>query len=378
MHKREAEHALRKLVVRDDHIDFTSNDYLGFARSHELYMNIGKYLKTNQYFINGATGSRLLSGNHSFNEEIEDYLSDYYDCEAALIFNSGYLANLGILASLPQRNDLVIYDEYSHASIRDGLSLSRAKSLKFKHNDLLDLQKVIQKAKKTSGYQLDSIYVITESVFSMDGDSPDLMALISLCDLENCRLIIDEAHALGIFGPSGRGLLEGRELSDCIFARIVTFGKAMGCHGAAILGTKQLTDYLVNFARSFIYTTALSPHSLCAILMAHKYLDSDSGTTARKILMKRIDYFKLIVMECGLGNHFIPSNSAIQSCVIPGNSNVRNISEILVEQGFDIRPILAPTVVKNSERLRFCLHSFNTETEIKNAVNILSERLNKI
>ncbi len=378
MHQRKSEQALRRLVVRDNYIDFTSNDYLGFSRSHELYRNIDNYIKENQYFLNGATGSRLLTGHHSLNEEIENYLSEYYACEAALVFNSGFLANLGILASLPQRNDLVIYDEVSHASIRDGLSLCRAKSLKFKHNDLLDLKKVIRRAKQTSGEKIDCIYIVTESVFSMDGDSPDLMALTELSDDENCRLIIDEAHALGIFGSRGRGLIEDANLSAHIFARIVTFGKAMGCHGAAILGSKQLSDYLVNFARSFIYTTAPSPHSLCSILMAHKYLDSDSGSGARKKLMERIAYFKEIVAENSMENRFILSDSAIQSCVVPGNSNVINISESLIDQGYDVRPILAPTVASNSERLRFCLHSFNTEKEIKNALNILSERLIKI
>lgn len=378
MHQREADNALRKLVVRDSLVDFTSNDYLGFARSPELYHDIDNFLKASEYPLNGATGSRLLSGNHSLNVEVESFLSDYYHCEAALVFNSGFLANQGILASLPQRDDLVIYDEYAHASIRDGLSIGLAKSLKFKHNDLHDLLQVIRRAKQTQKDKLDCIYIVTESVFSMDGDSPDLKAMVELCKAENCRLIVDEAHALGIFGSKGRGLIEDLNLRDHVFARIITFGKALGCHGATILGTTDLVDYLVNFARSFIYTTAMSPHSLSSIIMSHKHLDSDPGTIAREKLLQRIFYFKKIVVKNGLENRFIPSYSAVQSCVVPGNEMVKNISEVLIGEGYDVRPILAPTVARNSERLRFCLHSYNTEVEIKKVLDILSERLTEI
>lgn len=375
MHQREAENALRKLVVRDGYIDFTSNDYLGLARSPRLYEEIDNYLKSKHHPLNGATGSRLLSGNHPLTEEVERFLSGYYKCEATLIFNSGYMANLGILASLPQRNDLVIYDEYAHASIRDGLSMGTAKSIKFKHNDLHDLRQVIHRARKSPKRNLDNIYIVTESVFSMDGDSPDLSALAELGHNENCRLIIDEAHAAGIFGDKGKGLIEEQNLSDHVFARIVTFGKALGCHGAAVLGTIELKDYLMNFARSFIYTTALSPHAISSILMAHKHLSSASGTATREKLLENINYFNQAVVENGLENRFIPSNSAIHSCVVPGNSKVKDISDIFIDQGYDLRPILAPTVARNSERLRFCLHAYNTETEIKNALNILSDSL---
>ncbi len=375
MNQRDTEHALRKLVVRDDHIDFTSNDYLGFARSPRLNENIHNHLKSDNHILNGATGSRLLSGNHSLNEEVESYLSEFYHCESALIFNSGFMANLGVLASIPQRNDLVIYDEYVHASIRDGLALGLAKSMKFKHNDLLDLEKVIQRARKTWNQHLDCIYIVTESVFSMDGDSPDLKSLAELSRVENCRLIIDEAHAVGIFGRQGRGLIEEQDLNDHVFARIVTFGKALGCHGAAVLGNSDIIDYLVNFARSFIYTTALPPHALSSIFMAHNLLESELGIAARDKLLQNICRFKDIVVENDLENRFIPSNSAIQSCVIPGNTKVKNISEKFIGQGYDLRPILAPTVARDSERLRFCLHSYNTETEIKHALNILSDSL---
>lgn len=378
MNQREAEYALRKLVVRDGDIDFTSNDYLGFARSPRLYSDIDNYLKSKNHPLNGATGSRLLSGNHSLSEEVESFLTGYYNCEATLIFNSGFMANLGILSSLPQRNDLVIYDEYAHASIRDGLSMGMAKSMKFKHNDLPDLKKVIHRARKSLKKNSDSIYIVTESVFSMDGDSPDLKAMAELSHLEDCRLIVDEAHAVGIFGHKGRGLIDDQNLSDQVFARIVTYGKALGCHGAAVLGTRELIDYLLNFARSFIYTTALSPHALSSIFMAHKLLDSESGTAARTKLLENITYFKQVLVNNGLGNRFIPSNSAIQSCVVPGNSKVKSISEIFIDQGYDLRPILAPTVPRNSERLRFCLHAYNTETEIKNALNILSDSLKNI
>ena len=376
--RRADENALRQLVIVRGKIDFTSNDYLGLSRNQILRESTVNLLELSQPQINGATGSRLLSGNSELFEKTEKFLSDFYGSEACLIFNSGYDANLGVFSSIPQRGDLVLYDENVHASIRDGISASRANHFKFKHNDLQDLKRALDGFRERQlSHVNDTVYIVTESVFSMDGDSPDLRALTEFCSDEDCQLIVDEAHAVGIFGRNGAGLLKHLGLEEKVFARIVTFGKALGTHGAAVLGSAALREYLVNFARSFIYTTALAPHSVSAIFCAHELLQSAEGEALRKELTRLIAHFRKRLEEYSLRESFIPSESAIQSCILPGNQFVKNISKELSDLDFDVRPILSPTVSKGKERLRFSLHSFNTEEEIDGALNHIAACLKK-
>jgi 8-amino-7-oxononanoate synthase len=245
-------------------IDFSSNDYLGFSVSEEIFNKTSQILRDYRLENNGASGSRLLSGNNKLIGFTETFIADFHKAESALIFNSGYDANIGFFSSVPQRGDIVFYDEFIHASIRDGISMSNAKAYKFKHNDLEDLTQLINKQKNLSlplgempegqrgqvqrGQALAQVvYVVTESVFSMDGDVPDLQKLADFCSKNKCYLIVDEAHAIGVIGQ-GRGLVQELGLEDQIFARTITFGKALGCHGAAILGSQELITYLVNFA----------------------------------------------------------------------------------------------------------------------------------
>ena len=250
---RETNGSLRILSLLKGKVDFCSNDYLGFARSPQLNQEVYQYLKENNITGNGASGSRLLSGNTELCEDVENFLSEYYFADAALLFNSGYDANLGFFSSLPQKGDLILYDEYIHASIRDGIQLSFAKSLKFQHNNLGDLEQKLKRANQIIGEQEGrSIYVVTESVFSMDGDTPDLKGITRICEANGVYLIVDEAHAVGLYGERGAGLVVQEGLQDVVFARIITFGKAYGAHGAAIMGSRTLIHYLVNFARSFI------------------------------------------------------------------------------------------------------------------------------
>jgi len=357
------ENALRVLSSQVDSIDFFSNDYLGFSKSAAIFEKAGHVLVSRDLKINGATGSRLLSGNHALYIEVETKLCNYHESEAALIFNSGYDANIGFFSSVLQKEDIVLYDEYIHASIRDGIRMSHAKAYKFKHNDNNDLKEKLSRLNSNAS----QLYVVTESVFSMDGDIPDLVTFSNLCDsYENVHLIVDEAHAIGIFEG---GLIQQLKLSDKIFARIITFGKALGCHGAAILCTQKLKEYLVNFARSFIYTTALPPHALATILAAYNVLEND--TENRNELHQNITFFNTKIEELKLRKHFIESKSAIQCCVVSGNEKVKAIAHIIKEKGFAIKPILSPTVPKGKERLRFCLHSFNSKEEIESILNRL-------
>ena len=375
LNNRKDSNSLRKLVIHEDMVDLVSNDYLGFARAEDLYKQSNKFLEDQQVLKTGSTGSRLLSGNNRLLEVAEEQVAQFHNSESALIFNSGYDANLGFFASVPVRGDLILFDEYAHASIRDGISMSQAKSYKFRHNDLSHLKELIERHKIQIKDQKGIIYVVTESVFSMDGDSPDLVSLVKMCGDYDCMLIIDEAHAAGIFGPNGGGLITQYQLESKVFARIVTFGKALGVHGAAVLGSAELKEYLINFARSLIYTTALSPHSSASIMMAYKRLVSKDGMKARSQLIDNISYFQSKLRSYGLEKSFISSKSAIQSCIIPGNTTVKKISQAIQAKGYDVRPILYPTVPKSGERLRFSIHAFNTKEEIDEVLLDLSEYL---
>lgn len=340
----------RQLRTETSIIDFCSNDYLGFARSSTLRDLIQDARSHFPDHFNGSTGSRLLAGNTQFMEDLEREIAEFHDAEAGLIFNSGYDANLGLFASLPQRGDTIITDELIHASIIDGTRLSYANRFIFKHNDLDSLEKKLQHAK-------GNCYIAVESIYSMDGDAAPLAKIAKLSQVYNANLIVDEAHAIGVFG---KGIVQQLALQNEVFARIVTFGKALGTHGAIILGNNLLRNYLINFARSFIYTTALPFHELLSIKMAYHLLPHANATI--KDLHDKISLFRSAL--AAKNGNLTNSNSAIQGLIVPGNNEVRNLATKLQQSGFDVRPILSPTVAPGSERLRICLHSFNTKQEI--------------
>ena len=377
---REETNSLRSLKLPSNLVDFSSNDYLGFAKSEVIFDKTHQFLVTNNSKQNGATGSRLLSGNHSLYQTVEKQISEFHQSETALIFNSGYDANIGFFSSVPQRGDVILYDEFIHASIRDGIQLSNAKSYKFKHNDLEDLEKTLISVRAQSRTLEQEIYIVTESVFSMDGDSPDLEKLSEISKKNKAFLVVDEAHAIGVFND---GLIQKLNLQNDVFARIVTFGKALGCHGAAILGSNQLHQYLINFARSFIYTTGLSPHALATIKCIYDELVSSIGVENSKKLQENIYHFTSEINRLNIPVFyfeemserqwgFIESKSAIHCCVISGNEKVKSIAQKLQEKGFDVKPILSPTVSVHEERLRFCLHAYNSTKEITKVLENLS------
>jgi len=351
LRERETDGNFRKLRIRNHLIDFTSNDYLGLSRSIALKERIYKAYEKAPYRI-GSTGSRLLSGNSAIAEELESYLSDFWDQEA-LVFNSGYDANLGIWSSVPQKADTIILDELVHACIIDGARLSGAKRERFIHNNLENLE---EKLKNAAG----NIFVGIESIYSMDGDQAPLMEISRLCKQYGAHLIVDEAHGTGVFGREGRGLVSARGLENEVFARVFTFGKALGVHGAAVVGKSPLKDYLINFSRTFIYTTALNPHSMVSIIEAWKYLRDHSEIHSQ--LNSNIEYFINKVIEDAIPLKC--QKGPIQVIPIPGNENCRKLADQWVEFGFDVRPILYPTVAKGMERIRICIHSFNNPKDI--------------
>ncbi|MEZ5045104.1 MAG: 8-amino-7-oxononanoate synthase [Saprospiraceae bacterium] len=356
---RKAQNSFRYLQYTEGLIDFCSNDYLGLAR-----MNLGDEAFKPQRHPWGATGSRLISGHSLLAERLETYLATFHKAEAALLFNSGYQANLGLIASVTTRHDTLLYDQLVHASLRDGIQLAAGAAINFRHNDIQHLEEKLQRAK---GRKI----VLIESIYSMDGDEAPLEQIVSLCEQYGAALIVDEAHATGVFGERGEGLVVARGLEQRVWARVHTFGKAIGAHGAAVVGSTLLKEYLINFCRPFIYTTALPDHLLERIRLA--YLEMEKGEQIN-VLRERISLF-LQQLNLEAKNAFLPSNSPIQCLVIPGNQAVKVVAQALQSSGFDLRPILSPTVPKGQERIRICIHAFNTEEQIIQLTRLIHQNL---
>lgn len=353
LNQRKQQNAFRQLKMPAGKIDFCSNDYLGIVHNNLLHDKINTDLKT------GSTGSRLLAGNYALIEETEKQIALFHKAEAAIIFNSGYDANIGVLSSIPQKGDTILYDSLCHASIRDGIRLSFAQSFSFAHNDMAELEKKLKTAAGT-------IFIVTESVFSMDGDFCPLQQMAALSKKYNAHIILDEAHAIGVIGENGEGLCQSENLDQEIFCRVYTFGKACGCHGAVVCGSQQLKDYLINFARSFIYTTALPEHATAVIQAAYNTFPFLKEERAH--LQRLIEYFQ----QAAIKFEKLHSITPIQIVMIPGNEEVKKIAAQLQHEGFDVRAILYPTVPLNKERLRIIIHAFNTIDEIEELIHILS------
>lgn len=354
--QRKEEGLFRSLSECAGMIDFSSNDYLGFASLSSIHQS------SENIPCGGSTGSRLISGNTRVHDETEVYLSQFYHADNCLLFNTGYMANIGLISSLPGRNDTILFDALCHASIRDGIRLSLAKSYAFAHNNLHDLEKKIRKA-------TGRIFIVTESVFSMDGDEAPIKDLVALASRYHAHILLDEAHAVGVFGSHGEGLGAKLAQEGKIYARMVTFGKAFGCHGAAVLGSNELILYLQNFARSFIYTTAMPASQVYTIRQAHEYLQKNLHI--QKALHENIRQF--VSLAKPISTAFIPSVSPIQAFLFPGNGNVKKLASFLQEKNMHVKAILSPTVSKGKERLRISLHAFNTVEQIKELLRFLKE-----
>jgi 8-amino-7-oxononanoate synthase len=338
--------SFRQLRLSGEGVDFCSNDYLGIVKNDLI-----KIAEGHQEKLHGSTGSRLISGNYELIERTERDIATFHRAKAGLIFNSGYDANLGLLACVPQRGDTIIYDQLSHASIRDGLRLTLAASFAFAHNDVVELNK---KLSIGTGRK----FVVTESVFSMDGDVAPLSAIVRVCAAHDALLIVDEAHATGVVGERGEGLVQALGLEEKCFARVHTFGKALGSHGAIVLGSAMLRDYLINFSRPFIYTTAIPAAAVMAIAAAYALfptMKKERGHLQELIRIFRDDNADLTLTD---------SATPVQGVIIPGNVQVRKTAEALQSNGLDVRPILYPTVARGQERLRVVLHAFNTPDEV--------------
>jgi len=391
--EREKNGLLRTLKFNYPAIDFCSNDYLGFSKlgllkrlenqqgmaklnspsgaslavgnkEQEIICSPAVFAPENMF---GSTGSRLITGNSELIEEAEKQIALFHHSESALIFNSGYDANVGLFSSVPQKKDLVLFDEYIHASIYDGIRLSHAAHYKFKHNDLNSLSDLVNRHKADH----TNIFIAVESVYSMDGDTAPLREIAELYKTnDNIFLIVDEAHAIGVFGKQGRGLCSALNLEKKCFARVYTYGKAMGCHGAVVAGSEILRKYLLNFSRPFIYTTALPAHSIEAVLNAYKLLIE---TSQQEILQENIAYF---FSKTSSLNNLIKSQSAIQSFVVGSpdsyqEQRAEELEKLLAANNIHVKAIKSPTVKAGFERIRICLHAYNTREEMDTLINIL-------
>jgi 8-amino-7-oxononanoate synthase len=343
-------------------VDLSSNDYLGMARKLAHPEVATRILDSCRKGTVGATGSRLVTGNSEEHEELESFLASFHGAEGALLFGSGYEANIGLLSTMASRSDTIIYDELVHASMRDGIRLSSARAYSFRHNDLEDLG---QKMRAARG----ECFVVVESVYSMDGDQAPLKELCQFVERAGAYLIVDEAHSTGVYGPGGAGCVVELGLCHGVFARIHTFGKALGYRGACVVGSHALREHLINSARSFIYTTAPDHVMLQYIREAYDMMRAaDDERRQLKLLIAGMASVRTRHPKVS----FLNSESPIQGVLVPGNSMALRAEGALQEAGFMARAIRAPTVPGGLERIRLCLHSYNSIEEVEQAVNVLA------
>lgn len=357
---RRKEGLLRQLALNEGRVDFCSNDYLGLASDSVLAEKIATDFAAlpSAFRKNGSTGSRLISGHSSLLDQFEKACAEFHGSEASLLFSSGYDANVGLLSALPQEGDVLFCDQLLHASLIDGLRLSKAERRIFKHNDLEELIQLLdQYPAKTRKW------IIIESVYSMDGDVAPLHELVEIKNKYQAELIVDEAHSGGIYGPQGQGLVFEKGLYEEVFARVITFGKSWGNAGAVVLGSLALKEYLVNFARPFIYSTAPTPAHVSALVSTLDYLPSRHE--ARRKLQENIAFFRANISSDAWGD----SGTAIQTFFVTGNEAVRAKAQQASE--FAVKPIVYPTVAKGKERIRITLSAAHSTQQIKALIKAL-------
>jgi 8-amino-7-oxononanoate synthase len=341
---------LRTLEPRSGH-DFSSNDYLGLASSQRLAGAVSAAIARGTAI--GAGGSRLLRGNAPEHEELEAAAAAFFHAERTLFFGSGYMANFALFSTLPQRDDLIIMDELIHASVREGVRAGRAASLVAKHNDVASVVAAVRtwRAKRGTG----RIWIAVESLYSMDGDRAPLVDLMMLADAYEAFLVIDEAHATGVFGPDGRGLAASFEGRENVIA-LHTCGKALGGAGALLSLPRTLSNFLVNRCRPFIFSTAPSPLMAVATLEALAILQEEPER--REQLARLVDHAGHEAQaRCGL----TLSGSQILPVIIGDNLSTMQIASNLRERGFDVRGVRPPAVPPDTARLRISL-TLNVDT----------------
>jgi 8-amino-7-oxononanoate synthase len=345
--------------------DFTSNDYLALADSERMRRALIHALERG--VPSGSGGSRLLRGNHPEHERIEHEAAQFFGAERALLFGSGYAANTALLSTLPQRDDLVVYDQYVHASTHDGMKLGRANCVSFPHNDAGAAHDAIRTWRQGGG--TGTPWIAIESVYSMEGDRAPLAALKAVAKRYGAFLIIDEAHATGVFGPDGRGLAAELEGSDQVLV-LHTGGKALGVSGAIVTGPSILCDFLVNRARPFIFATAPSPLVAAALGESLAILRQEPERRTR--LASLAAHARNAIQE-QLGLATPPSQ--ILPVIIGESEATLRVAEKLRGAGFDVRAIRPPTVPPGTARLRISITLHTSESAIDALVRAMSQAM---
>jgi 8-amino-7-oxononanoate synthase len=355
----------RRKLESIDGIDFTSNDYLAFATSAEL--NEAAKDAVSHGVPVGSGGSRLLRGNHAEHQALEHAAENFFGVQSALFFCSGYAANQTLFSTAPQRGDLVVHDEWIHASVHDGMRRSRADIVAARHNDSQSIDDEIQRWRQSGGRGRP--WIAVESLYSMDGDGPNLEELDKLAERLEAILVIDEAHSTGVLGPSGRGraaLLEGRDN----VVTVHTCGKALGTAGAFVCGSRALNDFLVNRGRAFIFATAPSP--LMAVVTRAAIALCTQSDHRRQRLRQLVEF-----ASCALDRHcgFTSSGSHIVPIIVGEDQAAAGLATRLRAQGYDVRAIRPPTVPAGTARLRIALTLHVDEAAIDNLCRLLASEL---
>ncbi len=339
-------------------LDFTSNDYLGFAAHPALREAAKKAL--DEFGIVGAGGSRLLRGHHPLHDALETRAADFFACEKTLYFGSGYLANLALFSTLCGRRDAVVFDETIHASMKEGIHTSSAERYRAKHNDISSFEENLKKAREANH---QSIWIAVESLYSMDGDFAPLQELAALARTYDARLIIDEAHATGIFGKTRRGLSEdlAKDLDAVNAISVHTCGKALGVAGALVCGSAIVIDFLINKARPFIYSTAPPPMLAASLIRALELIDEEPQR--RETLLARVHHAKE-QLQAAAGGALRFSGSQIIPIILGEEELAVKIAADLQKTGFDVRAVRPPTVPQGTSRLRISINAMHTEDDI--------------
>lgn len=345
--ERAAMRTIRRQQGPSDLVDFYSNDYLGMATNDSFQQELAHFAMRYPDMLTGPRASRVLRGHHQRVAEVEEFIASQHGVQRALLVGSGYKANLALCSCLLARGDTVIVDEFVHRSIHDACSLGKATKWKFKHQDLDDLESKLKRA-------LGHVVVIVESLYSMDGDLALLPEILSLCRRFGAQLLVDEAHAIGVFGL---GRVRQLGLQQDVMATVVTYGKALGFYGAAILGSNTLCDYLINFSSPLIYSTAVPVFQAQGIQQAYLQLEQQPRLLQR--LQEKLVYFAAQGVDTPSAAESPIKNIRFANC-----NALLDATEAIRQEGIDVYPIFPPTVKAGSERLRICIHNYNTSTEI--------------
>lgn len=347
-------------------IDLSSNDYLGLA-DHPSLLQESKRMA--EEYGTSSSASRLMSGDLHIHHLLEEVVADFKGKEASLVFGSGFLANIGIISAICQKTDAVFSDRLNHASIIDGILLSGAQFFRFRHNDIGHLENLLKKERA----KFKKALIVIETIYSMDGDRPPLKEIVNLKKKYNCILMVDEAHATGIFGRNGAGIVEEEDLTHEVDIIMGTFGKALGSYGAYVAASKKTIDYLVNRARSFIYSTALPPSVIGANLTAIEIIKKEPFR--RKILLEHVEYFRGLLKNKGFNTR---GSSQIIPVVIGDNKKAIIAANMLQQHSIFALPIRPPTVPRGEERIRFSVTCYHSEEILYKVAEVLNDVSNGI